>query len=310
MTNWTTNNIPDLTDKVMIVTGANSGIGLETAREVACKGAQTILACRSMEKAQEALTDIQQSTPAAQVEIIQLDLGSLKSVHQFADSFKAKYSQLDLLVNNAGVMWPPYGKTEDGFETQFGTNHLGHFALTGLLIDHLMKTPHARVVNVSSMGHRSGIMDFDNLMFEGGEGYTRHGAYARSKLANLLFTYELQRKFEASHADTIAIAAHPGGTATNLSRHVEEAWYFRALRPLFALLAQSPAMGALPTLRAAVDPAVTGSQYYGPGGLQEMRGYPILVQSNDASHNQSDAERLWAMSEELTGVHYDWPVPA
>ena len=207
---------------------------------------------------------------------------------------------------NAGVMWTPYSKTEDGFETQFGTNHFGHFALTGLLIDHLLKTPRARVVNVSSIGHRRGVMDFDNLMFEDGSGYSRHGAYGRSKLANLLFTYELQRKFDAINADAIAAAAHPGGTSTNLSRHIEDRWYFRALRPLMELIAQSAAMGALPTLRAAVDPEVKGGQYYGPGGFREYRGYPVLVQSNGASHNLEDAKRLWAVSEELTGVTYNW----
>jgi NAD(P)-dependent dehydrogenase (short-subunit alcohol dehydrogenase family) len=301
---WTQNDIPDLTGKVIIVTGANSGIGFEAAKELARKGAQTILACRSMDKAQAALDQILAEIPTAKAEIMQLDLARQASVRQFADEFKAKYDRLDVLANNAGIMWPPYSKTEDGFESQFGTNHLGHFALTGLLIDHLLNTPRARVVNVSSIGHRNGIMDFDNLMFEGGKDYSRHGAYARSKLANLLFTYELQRKFDAINADAIAAAAHPGGTSTNLSRHVEERWYFRALRPLFELLAQSAAMGALPTLRAAVDPEAKGGQYYGPGGFMEYRGYPVVVQSNGASHNKADAKRLWEVSEELTGVHY------
>lgn len=301
---WTTANIPDLTGKVIIVTGANSGIGFEAAKEFVRKDAQTILACRSMDKAQVALDQILAEIPTAEAEILSLDLASQKSIHRFADAFKTKYDRLDVLANNAGIMWPPYSKTEDGFESQFGTNHLGHFALTGLLIDHLLKTPRARVVNVSSVGHRNGIMDFDNLLFEGGKDYSRHGAYGRSKLANLLFTYELQRKFEAINTDAIAVAAHPGGSSTNLSRHVEERWYFRALRPLMELMAQSAAMGALPTLRAAVDPAVTGGQYYGPSGFMESRGYPVVVQSNGASHSKADAHRLWVVSEELTGVHY------
>jgi NAD(P)-dependent dehydrogenase (short-subunit alcohol dehydrogenase family) len=303
---WTQNDIPNLTGRVIIVTGANSGIGFEAAKELARKGAQTILACRSMDKAQTALDQILAEIPTAKAEIMQLDLANQKSIRQLADAFKAKYDRLDVLTNNAGVMWTPYSKTKDGFETQFGTNHLGHFALTGLLIDHLLKTPRARVVNVSSLGHRAGVMDFDNLMFEGGKGYSRHGAYSRSKLANLLFTYELQRKFDAINADAIAAAAHPGGTSTNLSRHVEDRWYFRALRPLMELIAQSAAMGALPTLRAAVDPEVKGGQYYGPGGFREYRGYPVLVQSNGASHNLEDAKRLWEVSEELTGVTYNW----
>jgi NAD(P)-dependent dehydrogenase (short-subunit alcohol dehydrogenase family) len=227
--NWTTEKIPDLTGKVIIVTGANSGLGFEAAKEFARKGAQTILACRSMDKAQAALDQIKQEIPEASAEIMQLDLASLASVREFAETFKSRYDRLDILVNNAGIMWVPYQKTEDGFESQFGTNHLGHFALTGLLMDLLLKTPDARVVNVSSVGHRSGTMDFDNLMFEGGKGYGRHRAYGRSKLANLLFTYELQRKFGAVDADAIATAAHPGGSNTNLARYVEDLWYFKAL---------------------------------------------------------------------------------
>ena len=227
MSNWTQEDIPDLTGKVIIVTGANCGIGYEAAKEFARKGAQTILACRSMAKAQTAEDQILAEIPNAEVEIMQLDLASQTSVHQFADEFEEKYDRLDVLVNNAGIIWTPYTKTEDGFESQFGTNHLGHFALTGLLMDHLLKTPGSRVVNVSSVGHRSGKMDFDNLMFEDGKGYSRHGAYGRSKLANLLFTYELQRKFETISADTIATAAHPGGSNTNLGRHVEHRWYMR-----------------------------------------------------------------------------------
>ncbi|UCG55101.1 MAG: SDR family NAD(P)-dependent oxidoreductase [Dehalococcoidia bacterium] len=302
--NWTKNNMPDLTGKVIIITGANCGIGYEAAKEFARKGAQVILACRDMNKAHVALTRIKEEIPEALAEIMQLDLVRLASVRQFSDDFKAKYQQLDVLVNNAGIMWAPYGKTVDGFESQFGTNHLGHFALTGRLIELISKTPDARVVNVSSVGHRSGVMDFHNLMFENGEGYSRHGAYGRSKLANLLFTYELQRRFEANNIDAIATAAHPGTSNTNLTRHVEGQWWFRLFRPLATVMVQSAAMGALPTIRAAVDPNARGGEYYGPGGFMEQRGYPILVQSSAASHNQADAERLWQVSEELTGLQY------
>lgn len=305
MPKWTTANIPDLTGKVIVITGANSGIGYETAREMARKGARTILACRSLDKARVALEQIQSEIAGAQVEIMGLDLASQQSIRRFAYEFTSRYDRLDILVNNAGIMWTPYSKTEDGFESQFGTNHLGHFALTGLLINHLLKTPGSRVVNVSSIGHRNGIMDFDNLMFEGGNGYSRHGAYSRSKLANLLFTDELERRCRAINADAIAVAAHPGGSNTNLSRHVENLWFVRILRPLLEWMTQSPAMGALPTLRAAVDPAVRGGQYYGPGGFMEMTGYPILVQSNAASHNLADARQLWSVSEELTGVTFE-----
>lgn len=302
---WTVEHIPQLTGKVVIVTGANSGIGYETAKELARKGAQTILACRNMNKAQKALEQILSEIPDASVEIMQLDLASQKSIHTFVDTFKAKYDRLDMLINNAGIMWTPYGKTEDGFEQQFGTNHLGHFALTGLLLDLIEKTPSARVVNVSSTGHRTATMDFDNLMFEGGQGYHIHAAYGRSKLANLLFTYELQRYFEKHNVDAMALAAHPGGSNTNLGSHLTNRWYWRILMPMMMFITQSALMGALPTLRAAVDPNAKGGQYYGPDGLMELRGYPVVVQSSQASYNQSDASQLWNVSEQLTGVQYN-----
>lgn len=302
--NWTTENMPDLTGKVIIVTGANSGIGFEAAKEFARKRAQTILACRSMAKAQAALSQIQAEIPNAPAEIMQLDLASLASVRQFAEAVKTKYQRLEVLVNNAGIMMTPYGTTADGFERQFGTNHLGHFALTGLLLDLLLNTPGSRVVNVSSGGHRFGKMEFDNLMYEGGQDYSPTRAYGRSKLANLLFTYELQRRFQASGANAIAVAAHPGTSNTNLTSHLKERWYFNLLWPLVGWMAQSAAMGALPLLRAAVDPEVSGGQYFGPDGFMEQRGYPVVVQSNEASHNEADARQLWQVSEQLTGVRF------
>jgi NAD(P)-dependent dehydrogenase (short-subunit alcohol dehydrogenase family) len=234
---------------------------------------------------------------------MQLDLASLESVRFFAEAFKAKYEHLDLLVNNAGIMMVPYGLTKDGFELQLGTNHLGHFALTGLLLDTILATPGARVVNVSSGGHRFGTMDFNDLMFEGGNGYSGRAAYGRSKLANLLFTYELQRRFEAAGANAEAFAAHPGGSNTNLGNHLLEGWYIKPFAPyLLNVITQSSAMGALPTIRAAVDPNARGGQYYGPDGFMEQRGYPVIVQSNAKSHNLADAKKLWQVSEELTGV--------
>ncbi len=247
---WTTTDIPDLTGKIMIVTGGNSGIGYDVAKEFARKGARTILACRSMEKAQTALSQIQAEIPNAPAEIMQLDLASQASIRQFAGEFKANYGRLDVLANNAGIMMVPYGTTEDGFERQFGTNHLGHFALTGLLLDTLLATPGARVVNVSSAGHRMGKMDFDNLMYEGGEDYSGHGAYGRSKLANLLFTYELQRRFDAVDAEAMALAAHPGTSSTNLAGHMTDRWYIKLTLPIMMRMVQSSAMGALPTIRA------------------------------------------------------------
>ena len=301
---WTTANMPDLTGKVIIVTGANSGIGFEAAKAFARKGANTILACRSMDKAQAALAEIQAEIPSANAEIMWLDLASQASIRQFAEAFKAKYDRLDILVNNAGIMMVPYGTTTDGFERQFGTNHLGHFALTGLLIALLLNTPGSRVVNVSSNGHRMGKMEFDNLNYEGGTGYSPMRAYGRSKLANLLFTYELQRRFDALGASAMALAAHPGGSNTNLGNHLQDRWAFKLLAPLFERMIQSAAMGALPTLRAAVDPTATGGQYYGPNGFLEQGGYPVVVQSNKASHNVEDARHLWQQSEQLAGVSF------
>jgi len=303
--NWTTNDIPDLTGKVIIVTGANSGIGYEAAKEFARKGAQTILACRSVDKAQRALNQIRAEIPNAKVEFMQLNLASQKSIHAFAETFKSKFDRLDVLVNNAGIMMVSYGRTENGFEQQFGTNHLGHFALTGLLIDLLKSTPNSRVVNVSSNGHHQGYMDFNNLMFENGKGYSRMGAYARTKLANLLFTYELHRRFEASGINSIATAAHPGLTNTALADHFFGVKFLRPiLQPVLRRVLQNASMGALPTLRAAVDPTTRGGQYYGPDGPGETRGYPIAVRSNRASHNESDARQLWDISESLTGIKF------
>ncbi len=295
---WTAADIPDQSGKVAIVTGANSGIGYETALELAQKGATVVMACRNLQKANPAAEQIRQTQPEGEVVVMELDLGDLDSVRDFAAAFQEKYDRLDLLINNAGIMVPPYGKTAQGFETQFGVNHLGHFALTGLLLDLAMETPQSRIVTVSSMAHRFGQMDFDDLQWEK-KAYKPSPAYGQSKLANLLFTYELQRRLTAAGKETLAVAAHPGWTETNLQRHSGAASF---LNPYFA---QSQSMGALPTLRAAVDPHVTGGDYYGPNGFMEIRGHPVRVQSNDASHNLADAHRLWQVSEELTGVTYD-----
>lgn len=301
---WTTENIPDLTGKVIIITGGNSGIGYEAAKEFARKGAQIILASRNKNKAKAALSRIQTEIPGSRAEIYQLDLADLKSIKQFTDTFKKKYNRLDVLLNNAGIMMVPYGKTKDGFELQLGTNHLGHFALTGTLIDLLLNTPGARVVNVSSNAHYFGEMDFSNLMYENGEGYSAQKVYGRSKLANLLFTYELQRRFNAVGVDAIALAAHPGISNTNLAAHIFKRWRLKILQPLMGLMLQSAAMGALPSIRAAVDSSVSGGQYFGPNGSKERSGYPVVVLSNENSHNLEDALQLWEISEKLTGVSY------
>ena len=303
---WKARDIPDLTGKVVVVTGANSGIGLETARELARGGAHTILACRSTERGQRAMGDLRAEMPASSVELMMLDLGSLSSIREFALEFAEGHARLDVLIDNAGIMAVPYSQTEDGFESQMGINHLGHFALTGRLLERLLATPGARVVTVSSIGHRGATMDFENLLFEKG-GYTPFRPYWRSKLANLVFTYELHRRLRSAGAHLSALAAHPGLSSTNIGSHIGRHWYSRIQQPLMSPFTQTAAMGALPTLRAAVDPDAAGGQYYGPSGLGGLRGHPVVVSSNAASHNSQHSRRLWRVSEELTGVHYSLP---
>lgn len=302
-TEWTASDIPDLSGKVAIVTGANSGIGFETAKELARNGAHTVMACRDLEKAEKAVDELRTEVPKAPVELMELDLADLDSVRTFAAAFRESHDRIDLLINNAGIMMTPYGRTADGFEQQLGTNHLGHFALTGLLIELIIATNHSRIVNVSSVGHRMGSMDFENLQYESG-GYKPTRAYGRSKLANLLFTYELQRRFRGVNASSEALASHPGSSNTNLARELDRYRVIRAVQPLVSRFSQSPQMGALPTLRAATDPDAFGGQYFGPSGFMEQRGSPKVVSSNDPSLDAEDARRLWKVSEELTGVTY------
>ncbi len=247
--NWTINNIPDLKGKVIIVTGGNSGLGFESVKAFAKKGADVILASRSLEKGNLARTEIVNEYPDSRIEVMELDLGDLESVRNFADKFSKKYKKLDILLNNAGIMMTPYLKTKDGFEGQLGTNHLGHFALTGLLLDKILNSPGSRVINVSSMAHKSGKMDFNNLQFENGKGYSPMKSYGRSKLSNLLFIYELQRRLESSNHSSIAIAAHPGVATTNLSRYLENKLFYKLLYPVFKNISQDQAMGALPQIK-------------------------------------------------------------
>lgn len=302
--NWTTEFIPDLSGKVIIVTGGNSGLGYWSVKAFAENGAEVILASRSKENGEKAKAEILNEVPKGNIKVAELDLTDLKSVRRFAENFQQNYSRLDVLLNNAGIMTTPYFTTKDGFEGQVGTNHLGHFALTGLLLPVIQKTPGSRVVNVSSMAHKQGKMDFSNLLFENGKGYSPMKAYGRSKLANLLFTYELQRFFEANNINSISVAAHPGVSQTNLARHLEDKLLFKILYPLFKVMTQDAEKGALPQIRASVDPHVKAGEYYGPSGFNEMKGQPVKVQSNSASHNAEDARKLWEVSEELTGVKF------
>ncbi|BBZ25529.1 short-chain dehydrogenase [Mycolicibacter hiberniae] len=285
-----------------MITGSNTGIGYYTAAELAGHGARVVLAVRDLAKGDAAAQRIRETSPQAAVEVQQLDLSSLASVRDAAEALSAAHPRIDLLINNAGVMYTPKQHTADGFELQFGTNHLGHFALTGLLLPRMLRVRQSRVVTVSSMAHRiMAAIHFDDLQWE--HGYNRIAAYGQSKLANLMFTYELQRRLAAKRRSTIAVAAHPGTANTELTRHLPP--FLRpADRLLMPLVVQSAAMGALPTLRAATDPEVTGGQYYGPGGIGEQRGYPKLVEASKQAHDVELQQRLWAVSQELTGVTF------
>ena len=289
------------------MTGANSGIGLVTARELAGAGAAVTLAVRDLARGREAARAIMQIHPAADVQVALLDLADLSSVSSFAHDWSAAHPEgLDILVNNAGVMAIPRRMTADGFEAQFGTNHLGHFALTGLLLPALVARPRSRVVTVSSGAHRFGRMDFDDLM--GARRYQAWRAYGQSKLANLLFTAELQRRLTAAGVGVRALAAHPGWSATNLQaagpRMRGRGWAVGPIELGNRLLAQSADMGALPTLFAATCPGLPGNSYVGPDGPGEQRGYPRLVDRSKSAKSAADAERLWTVSEQLTGVVY------
>jgi NAD(P)-dependent dehydrogenase (short-subunit alcohol dehydrogenase family) len=296
MTKWTTAGIPDQTGRTAVITGANTGLGYQTASALAASGAHVVLAVRDTGKGKDAAARI-----GGDVAVTELDLSSLESVQAAAEELRSRYDHIDLLINNAGVMTPPRSTTSDGFELQFGTNHLGHFALTGLLLDKLLDVPGARIVTVSSNGHKmGGAIHFDDLQWE--RSYSRMGAYSQSKLANLLFTYELQRRL-APRGKTIAVAAHPGLSSTELGRNLPSAIQ-PALNALAPLLAQPGSAGALPSLRAATDPGVLGGQYYGPDGVGQQRGNPVVVASSAQSYEVALQRRLWEVSEKLTGVAF------
>ena len=299
---WTASDVPDQSGRVAVVTGANSGIGYEAALVLAGRGARVVLAVRDLAKGNQAADRIRRAHAGAQVEVQELDLTSLASVRAAAEALRTAHPTIDLLLDNAGVMYPPKQVTADGFELQFGTNHLGHFALTGLLLDHLLSVEGSRVVVVASIAHNiQADIHFDDLQWE--HSYNRVAAYGQSKLANLMFIYELQRRLAAAGAKTIAVAAHPGISNTELMRHVPGSG-LPGFSALAGLVTNSPAVGALATLRAATDPQVRGGQYYGPSGFRELVGHPVLVQSTRKSHDVAIQQRLWAVSEELTGVSY------
>jgi NAD(P)-dependent dehydrogenase (short-subunit alcohol dehydrogenase family) len=305
---WTAADVPGQSGRTAVVTGASGGLGLETARVLAGRGAEVVLACRDASRAEQAADLIRAETGRANVRIVHLDLASLASVREAAEEIRSACPRLDLLINNAGVMAVPTRQlSADGFELTFAVNHIGHFALTGLLLDRLLATPGSRIVTVSSIGHRMGpgTMQFDDLQFS--QNYDPWHTYWQSKLANLLFTYELERRLAAASAEPIALAAHPGNARTDLWRYtsrVNRTAYKPVLTWLTFWFAQSAPTGALATLRAATDPDAQGGEYYGPPGRLQYTGHPALVGSSAASHGAAAQRRLWETSEELTGVRY------
>ena len=290
-------DMPDQSGRVAVVTGSNTGIGLETAAALARHGAHVVMACRDQEKGRAAAARIAAGRASGTLDVMVLDLADLASVRSFCDAFHAGFDRLDLLINNAGVMWPPASRTVDGFELQVGTNHLGHFALTARLLNLLRQASGSRVVTVSSVAHRVGTIDFDDLQWES-RPYRPNRAYGQSKLANLLFAYELQRRLDRAGIETMSVAAHPGYTGTDLQRHAG------LLRVLTPLLAMPPWRGALPTLYAATADGVEPGGYYGPGGLGELRGYPTRVGSSPESTDEAVAAKLWQVSEGLVGLEF------
>ncbi len=298
---WTTTDIPDQTGRIAIITGANTGIGYEAALALAEKGAHVLLACRNEAKGREAADKIEAANPKGSVELMPLDLSSLESVRQFAEAFDSSHEKLDLLINNAGVMIPPFGMTAEGYELQIGVNYIGHFALTGLLIDRLMATPGSRIVTLSSLAHRNGKIDFDTFRgtdLNDGADYKPTISYLQSKLADLMFAIELQRRLSGSESETISVAAHPGFTATDLQRHSG------LVNRIVGLWSNDPPQGALPTLFAATSPDAEPGGYYGPDGIYEARGYPAPSKVMPRARDRQVAERLWSYAEEATGVRF------
>jgi NAD(P)-dependent dehydrogenase (short-subunit alcohol dehydrogenase family) len=301
---WTTADIPPQEGRIAVVTGANAGIGFEIARMLASQGAHVVLACRDLARAASAAGRITAGHPAARTTIVELDLASLASVRAAAETIRAGFPRVDLLINNAGIMEVPFQRSRDGFELHLATNHLGPFALTGLILDRLLPVPGSRIVTMSSQGHVDGVLDFADLDAE--PGYQPADAYHRTKLANLLFTYELDRRLRTAGARTAALAAHPGVVATDLFKNrsrLGRAALSPRLRVLNFGYVQSIPMGALPALRAATDPVAHGGEFYGPRRKHDT-GHPVVVTSSAASHDAADQARLWAVSQELTGVCY------
>lgn len=302
MKKFTLNDMPSQQGKIAIVTGANNGIGYETALGLANKGATVIMACRNPTKAQNAISRIKEELPKADLIFIPLDLSSLKSVRDFADTFKSSYQKLDILVNNAGIMIPPFSKTEDGFESQMGVNYFAHFLLTGLLMNELNASAQARVVALSSVVHKMGKISFSNLNAE--KRYSKVEAYSQSKLACMMFAYELDRRLKKANSSVISVVAHPGVSATSLLQYIPKI-VTTILLPLTSPIMNTPKQAAMPSLMAALDTSVKGGDFFGPTGFGDMSGEPAKVASKPHSHNKEIAEKLWETSEELLSFKFE-----
>ena len=304
---WTSADMPTQQGRTIVITGANTGVGFQAAKVLAASGATVVLACRDPERAAGAVQRLRTDVPGARLDTVTLDLGSLASVRSGAAELRSRHPRVDVLINNAGVMWAPKGKTVDGFETHFGTNHLGHFAFTGLVLDLLLPVAGSRVVVLSSPAHKQGRIDFDDLSFD--RRYRRMAAYGQSKLANLLFAQMLERELEQAHATTTAVAAHPGGARTELNRHMP-IWFRGRSWGVARPITHPAEIGALSVVRAAVDPSIPGGSYVGPDGWQEFTGYPVVLRPSERARDCELQRRLWQESERLTGVSYQFSIAA
>lgn len=302
---WNVDNIKDLTSKTILVTGGNSGLGYESVKLFASKGAHVIMASRSLERGQNAVKKITDEYPNANIDVMVLDLASKDSIHTFATEFKSKYNSLDIQLNNAGIMTTPFGHTNDGLEQQTGVNHFGHFLLTSQLFELLKTTKNARIVNVSSLAHKAGKIDFNNLFYERRNSYSKIKAYCRSKLENLLFTYELQRRINKANINIKVLVAHPGVAKTNLGRHLKQGLRTRLITFFQRFFSHDAYHGAQPQIRAALDSEAKSGDFYGPDGPFETKGNPVIVKSNKKSHNEEFARRLWQESEKTMGITFD-----
>ena len=303
MSRFTIDSAPSQEGKIAIVTGANTGLGYEVTVGLVMKGARVIMACRNLDRAEKARQKIVKQIPSADLDILELDLNDIKSVRSFAEQFKTQYKQLDILINNAGIFMPPLGHSIDSYEQQFAVNYLGHFLLTGLLFPLMKSTKGSRIVSVSSKAHEWGTIDFENLNAE--LNYSKMGAYSQSKLACLVFSYELQRRINKAGYDVISVAAHPGGTNTELGRYTPK-WIYNPISPLISLMLPSPTKAARSILMAAIDPDVNGGEYFGPKGFYDIIGPPGIVKSKPHAHDETVARKLWEISEKMVHFTYDF----